>query len=321
MAAASAPTNQAHSCWERLPSWVPLVTPAVKSDACEIDRELLEVRIQKVFSFAFPIGAMSIVTVLLIGTIYPVAGMALSLIAATAMLTPLIVEPLDRWIAEKAANVKAVGEYLSMPFPSPLATRRIQHNLSAVQLLVRTSKKGEVVNKIDSDGYRLLGEVVDRHRLLENQRNLNIFKLLIDHDADVTMLDRAGITYFEMIIEKRELDYLKYILESRKVTPEHFTADQQVRFWTKVNRFAIGQLLVKHGFNVNVTDSTDDTPLLKLAKQGLNSQTVSTLLNCGADPTITVLHKGVQKNALEVTTNEKIRHILQNIPSTVKINS
>jgi hypothetical protein len=370
VSADATPIPQSTSYWERLPSWIPLVTPAVKSDACQVDYELLQVRAQRLFScalctavvsvvaaptypvtsvalFAITVTAMltplliaepldewiaqkaanvkavgeylnipspspsatrRIVTALLIITIYPITSVALFAIIVAAMLSPpLIVEPLDEWIAQKAANVKAVGQYLNMRLPSPSATSRIQHNLSAAQLLVRTSKKGEVVNKIDSDGYRLL----------DDQPNLNIFKLLIDHGADVRMLSKDKMTYFEKAIKDKEIrpDYLKYVLETGKVTPEHFTPDQQVHFWTKVDRFEIGQLLIKYGFNVNVTDSTGDTPLLKLAKQGLNSQAVSALLNCGADPTITVLHEGAQKNALEITKSESIRHILQNIPS------
>lgn len=81
-----------------------------------------------------------------------------------------------------------------------------------------------------------------------------------------------------------------------------------------------GFLLKRYGFDVNIRDNEGYTPLLRIVKKasggyigrklGIGAH-VSTLLNCGAERSITVDENGIQKNAMQVNTNPAIRNILE----------
>jgi hypothetical protein len=288
--------NDNFTFWRRLP----LLTPAVKEDSCEVDHELLSSRINAVGIAA--IGAM--VASMILVTAFPTAIFATHL---SCLLVLGISLPLDMWLAERAADIKAVNEYLNMSYPSKSATFRIQCNFKAAQLLV--SKNGDV-NKVNQEGNGLLAFCP----------NLRVFKLLINYGANIKSLDKHGIPYFQRAVEDENPVYLEYILKSKKVKPDDFDPTQQVDFWTNLGSIQAGSLLKNYGFNVNVRDKKEYTPLLKIVKEasimlymrklGISAH-ISTLLNCGADRSMTIDDNGIQKNALQINTNPAIRNILE----------
>lgn len=280
--------------------WIPLLTPAVKEDYCDVDYSLLSSRIVTV-------GIAIIATMgssMLLAASFPIA--AINAVPLSVLLFGIL--PLDSWIAERAANVKAVNEYLNMSYPSKSATSRIQHNFKAAQLLV--SKNGDV-NKVNEEGDKLLAYVPD----------LNIFKLLIDHGVDVKSLDKYGTPYFQRAVEDENPAYLEYILRSSKAKSTDFDSKQQMHFWKNLGSVKAGYLLKSYGFDINIKDNEGYTPLLRIVenasgrfytrnKLGIGAH-VSALLNCGADRSITVDVNGTQKNAMQINTNQAIRNILQ----------
>jgi hypothetical protein len=311
MSAGAAPIPQSTSCWERLPSWVPLVTPAVKSDSCEVDCELLEARVTKLFFFYIGLSAVSLCSLF----VYPAAFIPIYLTALVSAAVLFTVRLLDEWIAKRAANVKAVNEYLTMNYPSEAATQRILYHLSAAQLLVKKSKPGDI-NKINEVGDSLIGALPGYGSKLE------VFKLLVDHGADLKATNRHRVSAFKTIVEIEDPAHLEYVLKNKKVIPSDFTPDQQVTFWLNVRNSKAIHLLKYYGFNINIKDSKGYTPLLRVVQKISTYDSIfwpklgpikyiAALLNCGADRSATVLENGVEKNAAALNTNPALRHLLE----------
>jgi hypothetical protein len=294
----SAPSISIHgdqySSWR----WVPLLTPAVKQDSCNVDHDLL-------FSRIYTIAIAIIGTAGILSAVFPAAIIAIPLFPILSMGIVF----LDMWIAERAANVKAVNEYLKMSYPSKSATFRIQHNFKAAQLLI--DKMGDL-NKINEEGLRLL----------EYAPDINVFELLTSHGANIKTLDKNGISYFERAVANENPAYLDSILRNSLVKPEDFNPTEQIKFWTNLGSVKAAYLLKQFGFNVNVRDNEGYTPLLRVVKDhalipfrmvrklGIEAH-VTTLLNCGADRSITVLEAGIEKNAMQINTDPAVRMILE----------
>jgi len=275
--------------------WLPLLTPAVKENSCEIDNSLLELRIAVVVAAALAV----LVPAMLLTIAFP---MAISVVPLSFLLLGAM--PLDTWIAERAANLKAVDEYLNNRFPSGSAAFRLRNNFKAVQLLIH--RKGDV-NKVDERG----------ERLLDYCSNLDIFKLLINNGANIKGINKFGTSYFQKAIENRNPAYLEYVLKKDKAAPLDFNATEQIQFWQNLGNIGAGHLLIKHGFNVNIKDEYGYTPLLRVVEAASKLCDVARLdliimlLICGADPTITINdEEGVQKNAMDIASPQ-IRKILE----------
>ena len=296
MAGQTAPVS---GCWSYF-RWVPLISPAVKEGFCEVDHSLIQSRIGKVGLAAIAL----LVAAFVIASACPAASF---LIPLPTLLLFLI--PLDSWIAERAANVKAVNEYLDMNYPSRGATFRIQHNLGAARLLV--SRNGNL-NKLNEEGNHLLGYIPD----------LNVFKHLVDHGINLKGIDRYGTPFFQQIVEESNPAFLEYVLTQNKVAAADFTPAQQVGLWLHLGNLKAGPMLARHGFDVNVRGDRGFTPLLTLVKDipGRFGFTVGhklgpamhakTLLESGADKSLTV-EDGGQKNALQISTNPAVREVLE----------
>jgi len=119
--------------------------------------------------------------------------------------------PLGEWIAEKAANVKAVNEYLTQAFPSQSACSRIQDNFKATRLLI--NKKGDV-NKLDEEGHSLLGSICFP--------SLDVFKLLVSHGIDIKGVGRYEESCFQRAVENENPAYLEFILKNNLIKTEDF---------------------------------------------------------------------------------------------------
>ena len=285
--------------------WIPLLTPALKEDSCEVDRSLSTSRANKITLIA--ITAM-VSTLILSLTFIPNA-----IIAAPIFLLVMGIIPLDIWLTARAANKIAVNEYLYKNFPSQSATNLIQHNFKAAQLLIKNNGN---VNKLNEN----------LQTLLDGTPNLDVFKLLINSGADVKILDNRRTSYFQKFVENKNPVYLEYILKNNLIKCDDFDSTKQVKLWTKLGSSKAGELLKKHGFDVNVRDNQGYTPLLRMAEEAsrrvrssytLSSKKLSifnhitTLLNCGADRTMTITVDDVEKNAMQLTTNPAIKDLLK----------
>jgi len=303
--------------------WAWLPAPAVKKDSCEVDNSLLDSRFHKIFLAAMA-GLLVTYTVAL--ALKSVAILQVGTFTTCLIFFTMII--LDKRRADKAVLAKAVNEYLEKPFPSPLATRLMQTNISAVKSYL--NQKGNP-NKVNVVG----------NPLLSCHCNLDIYKLLLANEANVFCVNSIGSTCFREALENSKPDYLRSILATKRVKLEDFTNDQQVEFWESVGCGASGLLLKDYGFDPNIKNKEGYTALILLVKDASRKNCrgicwkdteiiakITTLLTCGADPKITVKVKKeveeeqgeegvvvnkvmVDRNAIEINTNPTIRNILE----------
>jgi hypothetical protein len=167
--------------------YVPLLTPAVQANRCEVDRSLLASRVQGV-------------------AIVILAAIAVSItITVTFSLSPLFIWPclglfgflfgffkLDEWLSEQAVNEKAVQEYLKEGNPSSSATAWIQQDRRRIELLIQ--KKGDI-NKQNKEGRRLIDNLINPlyYNSDKQTKSFECFKLLVDNDANLKDKDPEGL--------------------------------------------------------------------------------------------------------------------------------
>lgn len=283
-------------------SLIPLVSPALKKDSCKLDYDLLGKRIMAVFlvcigltiavPFALPCVFSASLTGLLIWITLPIV---------TICAVPL----LDWHLSNVAADVKAVNEYLTQPYPSKSAAFHIQHHFSAAQLLV--NKQGNL-NKLTTEGEHLLGYLADP----------KVFKLFIQQGANIRAADQYGVSVLQRAVAEKKAVYLKHLLKTQTITPQTLSPDEQVDLWTKIGSGEAAHLLRHYGFNPNIRDHRGYTPLLEVVKRPYSSLDrlsigthVTVLLQCGADKLMTVVDSdGVTKNAMQLSNDPMIQRLL-----------
>jgi|GEM_PF-1724031 len=288
--------------------WLPLLTPAVKKNTCEIDYDLITQRVHRIHRIAMA-ALVILLSIMLSPIVFPMAVKIIPLVRLLAItVVPLgfLAPLLDPWIAGRAVGRKAVDEYLGEAPPSKSATLHIQRNLKAAELLIARNGDPNRINE-------------DRGALLDHCSKLDVFKLLINNGADIKGVNKFGTSYFQKAVESRNPACLEYVLKQGKAAPSDFDATEQVQFWKNLGSIRAGHLLSEYGFDVNIKDKDEYTPLLRLVQAaskvyyrgniGIQAH-ISTLLACGADRSITINDKGVKKNAMEIA-NPEIREILE----------
>jgi hypothetical protein len=238
------------------PNYLPLLTPSLKGDTCIIDDSIEHKRMKIISTIALAILALPLV--------FP----ANLLIVVTSSLFSLIVFPLlplDLWLTEKAANSRAVNEYLAKKLPpSKEATRRIHNSVSALKLLINLVKNSpsldikEVINRTDINGYRLLS--------LEPK--FSVFKLLIDNGADVRLSNKGEYSepYYLDYLTDESFDYLEYLLSKKILSPENCSPKEQQKLWLSLQGKKAAELLKQYNFNVNI----EHEGMTSLQKLGLD---------------------------------------------------
>ncbi len=279
------------SYWDYF-KWVPVINPAVEEYSYTVDSALLASRVSAIAKIAFTLLVASIPMYL----ISAFGSVVLISMAAVTLSLPYI----DSWAAERAADVKAVNEYLQKKDPSINAAKRIKENLSAAQMFVR--KKGDP-NKPDR-----LGNTFSRHI---KELDFDVFKCLVDGGMKLNAARMGEIVQFS------NPRFLEYLLAKKNVTAADFTPDEQVYLWRKLGNQSAAAILALYGFDVNIRDSEGFTPLLAVLEcEKLNSLDsvvhVKALLQCGANKSLAVTIKGQSKTALELTDDPKIREAINN---------
>ena len=217
---------------------------------------------------------------------------------------------------ERLADLKAVKEYATKPYPSESARYRINHSVNCARLLAsKKEDEKKCVNKCSEDGNRLLDYVND----------LEIIKPLIDGGYDIKAKNKFGESFFEYALGDQREGGLEYILKNKLVTPGDFDSTEQVKIWLRLGSIKASELLKQYGFDVNVRDENRHTPLLKLVIEapstfyfgaGLDlGAHVTALLDCGADPLTPFLveenGKKTEKNIIQINTNSIIAEIFK----------
>lgn len=290
--------------------YVPFLTPAIKEYTYEIDRELLDKRLQLIAIATF-------------ASIAAITTFALKTLPLVTLMIPctllLAVSPfIDLWLTKRAIDRKAAQEFISMQFPTVSATNHIRGSYKTIKLLI--NRKGDL-NKLNEQG----------QRILTNIYNFDCFKLLVDNGANVNLSDenRSNEPYVINFLSKSDHTYFEYLLKTRKVKVADYTSEQQARLWGKVGSIKAIYLLKQYGFDINAKNSWGETPLLSLIKRqsfsgrygriisdildkniGIQAH-VAALLKCGANPYITINHENREKNAAQLNTNPVIKAVLE----------
>lgn len=291
------------SSWH-CPRWIPIITPAVNENSCEVDHFLLIARIATIF--------FTSISFLVVSLLLCPHGMfcVICIISPSLMGLPSI----DWWLANKAANIKAVDEYVKKNAPSTSATYRIIKNLSAAKLLV---SEGGDLNKLNEKGQRFFSSTYALGS------DMKVFQYFVDQGIDlITKTDSKNKTIFRSIVERENPEYLRYVLSNNKVKPNDINTDEQVELWINIGSSKTGKILHQYEFNVNVRDKEGFTPLHRLVRAisenkyfnwqfPLPEALVNTLLECGADKNLTVKVNGEEKTALQLCSDPAVKKIIE----------
>ena len=284
---------------------VPILSPAVKKDSCEIDHGLLQRRVWKVAALA--------IALLVASVFFPAAELLLALLSVSIIL---IMPTLCLKIAERAADKKAVEEYLNKELPSSLATRHILDNVKAAkQLLAEVEKRKDlsldtVLDRVNLKGERLLdcGYWSDA----KAKWYVESFKELVRKGVDFNK--EKGKRIFEGAIRCSNPKLVEFLLSEKLVKSEMFSEAQQPVLWFDIGNYKTGELLKKHGFNINSKGDMGYTPLHILAEGKFipnveKYELLKQYLKWGADPSIAT-NAYMRNTAMQLTNDPKFKAIL-----------
>jgi hypothetical protein len=291
-----------HACQSSLinPSWkntLAVLSPSLKEDSCEIDLQLQKNRIHIIALVTIINFSLMVTCIFLLPHLY-----VLKVLTSTATLLSGLLFPLQIWITDNESNIKAIKEYTTKERPSKAATDRIRTNLRAAHFFTQ--------NKINPNKKNEFGET-----LLSTLPRIDIFKLLVSGGFKVLEKDKNHSSCFERAISSENPEYLDYILSNHLASPRDFTYQEQIDFWLKIGSSKTALLLHKYGFNPNIKNSKNETPLLLLIKNSLdefaelNRQCwtklslgthVEALLSAMASPYIEIFYHGSFKDAFDI---------------------
>lgn len=276
--------------------FIPLYSPAIRKDSYSIDDGHILIR-TGIAAFA-SFGGLLMVE----------SFFKLSMRYVIPWIVPccVVLNIRDRILSKKAVHEQAVHALLNEATPSAKTYYHIANNFDAAKLLVSKLQNANDLNKVDENGYKLLSYA----------KNPKIFKLLVKAGADVKQKsnDVFSQTIFEEILDDPER--LNYILETKKVTKDDFSESEQANHF--INHPNAVRTLCQHGFNVNAKNEKGYTPLLTMvdwiAKNGLSNDStlqIISLMDCEADPYITVKINNEEKDAFALDEKKQVHHLLK----------
>lgn len=282
-------------------SCVPLLTPAINRENYHIDKLLLLDRFRCI---ALPIFAA------LAGLCLKSPVVALAGFIVTILWTPLI--NLDWYVSEIALDKLAAKNYAESENPSSDCCARLGGSVNALNYL-----------KAQTDNFYKSPSNGPVDLVLNSCNHFESFKFLADNDFDFSRIDRQGDTYLSKLIFHGFFSCLEYLVQEGKIFPRNFNAEQQLKIWEQISLRGRATLfastLVRGGFDINMCCQVGFTPLLKIISDSrlphniqreLNwpessvlGAHVKALLDNGADPRLTVMYEGSEKNALELASH------------------
>ena len=119
---------------------------------------------------------------------------------------------------------------------------------------------------------------------------LSLVQVLVEHGADIDLVDEQGLTAIALAVEKENLEIIRLLLQ-RKANPTTLISPDSERTHilvlaarirtTPAKSLKMAQLMLEHGLDVNFRSSWDDTPLWWAADYG-NLAVTRLLLDHGA---------------------------------------
>lgn len=228
-------------------AWLSVFPPAVKQDTYEVDQALLDARVQKIAQYAIAYLVTAFLVVVITARLQNSRLFTIAAYGMPLSILPMIFFPLiDSAIAETAADMAAVNEYLTVDKPPPAATRRIQSHLRAAELYVA---KGGDVNKRNTLRTHLLSYLLNRECNFPDR--FKVFKLLMDNGAHILAVTQVITTNFDLAVSNPDPAFLEYLVKQKKVKKEDVEADQ-FNHWLNIGHTKSALLLKELGLDINV---------------------------------------------------------------------
>lgn len=231
-------------------------------------------------------------------SLYGVAAKVISV--ASAFILPFSIIETIR--GKKEADRQAVYEYLKKPVPSVQATGRIQRSISAAEMLTQHGDLSSL-EKLNEWGSPLL----DAWGV-----NSKVAALLIEKGVNPL----KGPFLDNFLGNSNEPETAARILELIREKFGEIPVERQMKIWGRVRSKQIALVLKNQGFNPNIQDEEENTPLMILVNRNHPSKApffdikgVTALLAAGADPNIA--NKQGQ-TAKDLATEPVVRKCLEN---------
>jgi hypothetical protein len=203
--------------------YIPCVTPALKEEGFEVDRELLQNRVSLLAVVALATFATALLT----------AQPALIVFTATVLtaLACTLLALMDFGWAELMAEQNAIDNFINTAEPSLKAIQMFQNDPDAAATLMKASKDPEKkvdLTKTAANGSKLLLSISGP----EGQEVVNIpclesFKVLVKEGVSLK-IEGNLITLLSYPPSKSE-DYYEYVKKEKLVDASDFTEEERER--------------------------------------------------------------------------------------------
>ena len=192
----------------------------------------------------------------------------------------------DSRIVERLIDEGAVLDYYSQGTPKTNALCiALQHrNTTITKLLLDRGASPSLA--LDADvRFPLHSTILDGH-----EDALSLVQILLEHGADVDLVDAQNMTAIALAVEKENSEVVRLLLRKNAKTtlwlPTEYGTTNILVLATKfqttpVKSFEMVQLMLEHGLDVNSLNAGDETPLWWAAKNG-NLDVAKLLLANGA---------------------------------------
>lgn len=154
--------------------------------------------------------------------------------------------------------------------------------------------------------------------------SLACIKLLLEHGADITALDRRGNTALHYAARNPQEDVIRFILDlGFDIDLGNYNGCSALYQAVSSRNVEACELLLKHGADANKGDLHGETPLIKAIVDavGASAKIVQMLLEYGADVTVEITGRSPLKYAiLFYCAKDVVKLLLQHISKMVYLN-
>jgi len=211
---------------------------------------------------------------------------------------------MDDFITSRLAERLAVKEYLEADVPSSACINYLGKNLNGLRKL----------SGLTSDFYK---NDINGNSILKNGfwlHNLEYFKCMVDKGFDFNR-NQPNLPNWSYLTQIRdEKQHLQYLLNARPGCVSSISVHDQHLIWSCIATKEEGEFLKSHGFDINMINTYNGRSVLYNLITHLrifeeddqkDAELARILLDCGADPTLTLTYNGEEMNAIELARRER----------------
>ncbi len=234
---------------QRTIEWIPIIgKPAVDSEKFERDEK----------TFLKRIATASLLAISLVAAAFIFQTGFLFIAALSAIPIWSLIGPLEVWRAARAADQLTADHFCKETKPTFCARLHLSSSLNTAQLLI-DKRDPTIVNKIGP-------------YLVASNLSLDVFKALVDAGMDIYQTNAKGNSALKVVVSDfRTYPHLYYLAESKRLTSQGVSNDQQVDLWCRaMPEKRTADILKRCGFQPNVRNSAGESALDILKKDPSN---------------------------------------------------